>query len=120
MGLNADDPRPPYLQIADEIRRSIQAGDYQPGEQLPTGRELADKWDVAINTAQRAVEKLRTDELVYGIQGKGNFVRSDIAGSSAAEAVDADLDQQVRNLKDELQQVKKRVAKLERKSKVVD
>ena len=119
MGLNADDPRPPYLQIADEIRRSIQAGDYQPGEQLPTGRELADKWDVAINTAQRAVEKLRTDELVYGIQGKGNFVRSDIAGSSADPGGE-DLNDQVRHLKDELQQVKKRVAKLERKSKVVD
>ncbi len=120
MGLKADDQRPPYVQIAEQIRQGIADGTYQPGEKLPTGRQLEAEWGVAINTVQRAINELQREGLIYGIQGKGNFVRSDVDAGALSAVSGSDLQQQVRQLNDELDKVKKRVAKLERKTKVID
>ncbi|MFC9910444.1 GntR family transcriptional regulator [Streptomyces sp. NPDC127197] len=68
------DRRPPYQHAADELRREIKAGRYKPGEQLPSYRELQERFGVANMTARSALGVLRDEGLIYTIQGRGSFV----------------------------------------------
>jgi DNA-binding GntR family transcriptional regulator len=62
--------------VAEDLRASIAAGDFQPGEKLPSGRDLARRYGVALMTMQRALGLLRDEGLVASYQGRGVFVRS--------------------------------------------
>lgn len=75
------DRRPPYQHAADELRREIKAGRYKPGEQLPSYRELQERFGVANMTARSALAVLRDEGLIYTIQGRGSFV-TDFDGTS--------------------------------------
>ena len=77
--LRPDDPRAPYLQMAEDIRDAIRLGQLKPGDRLPSTRELMDQYQVANMTVQGAVRVLRAQNLVYSVPGRGTFVRSDIA-----------------------------------------
>jgi DNA-binding GntR family transcriptional regulator len=76
MKVSQDDPRPPYVQVADDLRRAIDEGEYQVGQRLPAGRALAKQYQVGLNTAQRAVELLKSDGLVVSYPARGVFVGS--------------------------------------------
>jgi DNA-binding GntR family transcriptional regulator len=67
-------PAPPYLQIADDIRRSIRNGDLAPGERAPSVREIVRTYDVAMATAHRAVRALQSEGFVRTLRGVGNVV----------------------------------------------
>lgn len=69
------DHRPPYVQVAEYLRRQIQSGTLGPGDQLPTSRELQEKFGIASATVQNAFRMLKAEGLTYGIQGRGSFVR---------------------------------------------
>lgn len=58
--------------LADRIAR----GEFAPGEQLPTERELGDQFGVSRVTVRRALASLAREGLVYAIQGRGTFVAS--------------------------------------------
>src|SRR5690606_4272733 len=93
MKVSQDDPRPPYVQVADDLRRAIEQGEYQVGQRLPAGRKLAKQYQVGLNTAQRAVELLKSDGLVVSYPARGVFVRSRERGAkpegeSSAEFVE--------------------------------
>jgi DNA-binding transcriptional regulator YhcF (GntR family) len=79
MSIRLDDPRPPYLQVADILRDQIATGDLQPGQQLPSARELASMYDIAPMTAQSAVRVLKDRGLVVTQQGRGVFVHQSAA-----------------------------------------
>lgn len=70
-------PPPRYTArlIADELRAAIERGDYKPGHQLPTGRVLMARFNVAQQTVQNAFDLLRSEGLVVGRQGAGVFVK---------------------------------------------
>ena len=76
MQVEANDPRPPYSQVADGLRAAIQSGDLAAGTKLPSGRELAKEWGVALMTLQKAIDQLRDEGLVYTQRGRGVFVAS--------------------------------------------
>jgi DNA-binding GntR family transcriptional regulator len=82
-----DDPRSPYLRIADDIRRSIALGTMAPGAKLPSNADLKRRYDVASQTAQNAINALKAEGLVYGVAGKGVFVRSDIDIDSVRDKI---------------------------------
>jgi GntR family transcriptional regulator len=67
--------RPFYLQIADDLRSAIHSGQYQPGDQLPSERELRDRWQVSSQTVRSALNQLHAEGLVASYQGRGSFVR---------------------------------------------
>ncbi|MFE5208792.1 GntR family transcriptional regulator [Streptomyces sp. NPDC056600] len=68
------DRRPPYQHAADAIRKEIRAGRLKPGEQLPSLRELQDRFGIANMTMRAALNLLREEGLIYTIQGRGSFV----------------------------------------------
>jgi AcrR family transcriptional regulator len=60
--------------IAAELRRRIKAGEIQSGERVPSTRQIAREWGVAIATATRALATLRKDGLAEPVRGVGTVV----------------------------------------------
>ena len=69
------DKRPPSVRIADDLRAAITRGEYGPGAQLPSERQLASQYGTARNTAREAVRLLAEAGLVIAKHGSGAFVR---------------------------------------------
>lgn len=72
----ADQAKPPYLRIADDLRTQIEQGELAPGVQLPSIRSLSEMYGSGTMTIQRAIAVLRESGLVTTSQGYGNFVRT--------------------------------------------
>ena len=86
--LDYRDSRPIYQQIADALRRQIDAGILQPGEKLPSVRELSGQLTINPNTIQRAYRELEADGRIESFAGKGSFVRSGCAGGDIWKNLD--------------------------------
>jgi len=59
----------PYRQIAKDLQGAITSGVLRPGDHLPTVKELAARYGVAVGTAHRAIALLNTDGLVRVSRG---------------------------------------------------
>jgi DNA-binding transcriptional regulator YhcF (GntR family) len=68
------DRTPPYARIAAGLRSRILAGELQPGERVPSTRELTREWGVALATATRALAELRREGLVVAMPRVGTVV----------------------------------------------
>lgn len=68
-------PIPPTMdELLDDLMKKIKNGTYPPGSQLPSGRVLADAYDVSQSTISRAVARLREQGVLVGRPGRGVFV----------------------------------------------
>ena len=65
---------PLYQQIKALITRSLQAGEWKPGEMIPSEVELAARFKVSQGTVRKAIDELAGENLVIRRQGKGTFV----------------------------------------------
>ena len=65
---------PLYQQIKTLILRSLQAGEWKPGEPIPSEVELAARFRVSQGTMRKAIDELAAENLVVRRQGKGTFV----------------------------------------------
>ncbi len=72
----ADGPAfsPLYQQIKLLITRSLQSGEWRPGEAIPSEIELAARYKVSQGTVRKAIDVLADENLVVRRQGKGTFV----------------------------------------------
>lgn len=73
------DPRsgvPMYLQLIEQVKRSIAVGALAAGEQLPTVKQLALDLTINSNTVARAYHDLERDGVIETSPGRGSFVRS--------------------------------------------
>lgn len=66
---------PLYVQIADGVRKAIVEGSVQPGDRLPSGRDLADALGVNLETVQRSYRSLAEEGVVTTRVGRGTRVR---------------------------------------------
>jgi GntR family transcriptional regulator len=66
-----------YLEIADDVRRRVEAGEFAAGRLLPSEAELSRGYDASRVTIRKALEALRRDGLVDARQGFGWFVAAD-------------------------------------------
>ena len=82
--LDYRDARPIYAQIIAGLRQQIAAGILQPGDKLPSVRELATELAINPNTIQRAYRELEQSGVIVTVAGKGCFV-CDAAGDPNAE-----------------------------------
>lgn len=67
--------RPRYRQLADHLRERIAAGEVKEGRQLPSERELMDRFGASRGTIRQAIGLLRTEGLIEIGHGKGAYVR---------------------------------------------
>ena len=66
---------PRWTQIADDLERRIQEGEYSPGERVPSVLRLMETYGVASATAQKALSGLRARGLTRTDPGIGSTVR---------------------------------------------
>jgi DNA-binding transcriptional regulator YhcF (GntR family) len=71
---------PPYQRIATALRHRIESGELAPGDLVPSTRELAREWDVALATAAHALQALAREGLVRGVPRVGTVVATATAG----------------------------------------
>ena len=66
---------PPLTQrVVDELRKRIEAGDYAPGDRLPTEPVLVERFGFSRTVIREAIAALRADGLVESRHGVGVFV----------------------------------------------
>ena len=68
------DTRPMYLQIVEQIRQRVAAGDWPPGTELPSIRTLAADLRVSVITVKRAYLDLETEGVIVTRHGRGSCV----------------------------------------------
>lgn len=77
MPWNLDSSRPIYLQIIERVQMDIITGRYQPGDKLPSVRDLAQEAAVNPNTMQKALSELERSGLIYYQRTSGRFITED-------------------------------------------
>lgn len=75
MTIDQRSDRPVYQQIADELRKLITSGEYEPGSKLPSETQLLEQYEVTRITVRRALAVLATEGLTEAQRGRGVFVR---------------------------------------------
>lgn len=74
VGVSAPLFSPLYQQIKGLILRGLQAGEWRPGEAIPSEIELAARYKVSQGTVRKAIDELAAENLLMRRQGKGTFV----------------------------------------------
>jgi GntR family transcriptional regulator len=77
MAIVSIDPRdatPIYAQLERALRAAIATGRLQPGDQLPTVRQLAVELKVNANTVARVYAELERADVIETRRGVGSFV----------------------------------------------
>ncbi|WMC94512.1 GntR family transcriptional regulator [Kineothrix sp. MB12-C1] len=78
MAWNLDADKPIYTQLVEIIQTQIISGRYQPGDRLPSVRELAAEASVNPNTMQKAFVELERNGLIVTQRTSGRTVTEDI------------------------------------------
>ena len=64
---------PMYEQIQNELMEQIQSGFFQPGDRIPSEKELAERYHVSRITAVKALTELALNGYIYRLQVRGYF-----------------------------------------------
>lgn len=80
MSAQAQHPEPPYRAIAAQLRTRIENGELRPGDRVPSVRQIARRWGVAVATATKVMAVLRAEGLVEARVGAGTVVSASAAG----------------------------------------
>lgn len=72
--LQHDSIIPLYHQLKEILRESVDNGNWNTGDKVPSENQLMDEYGVSRNTVKKAIEELVQDGVLYRIQGKGTFV----------------------------------------------
>ena len=74
LDVNSRSGVPIYVQIVEQVKHAIEVGALQPGEQLPTVRQLAIDLTIAPNTIVKAYNELQGLGLIESRAGTGTIV----------------------------------------------
>jgi DNA-binding LacI/PurR family transcriptional regulator len=75
--LEREQGKPLYVVVRDRLRAQIEAGDYAPGDRLPSTKDLSKQLKVSLVTAHRALQELVAAGVLQRGQGKGTYVHED-------------------------------------------
>lgn len=70
----ADSP-PAYLRIAADIRARVATGELQPGDKIPSTKELASQYGINVTSVRSAIVMLQSEGLIERRRGSGTYVR---------------------------------------------
>ena len=89
--LSQTDGRPMYLQIMEQVRHKVAVGDWPPGMEMPSIRQLAANLSISVITVKRAYQELEQEGVILTQPGRGSVVAQPQATSTAQW--EAQLDQ---------------------------
>jgi len=67
---------PLYIQLRDQVRSLVHAGDLRPGDRIPASRELATMLGVHRTTVANAYAELESEGLIQGHVGRGTYIKA--------------------------------------------
>src|SRR5258708_29093905 len=73
--LQHDSHVPLYIQLRDQLRALVHAGDLRPGDRIRASRELATVLGVHRTTVANAYAELESEGLIQGHVGRGTFIQ---------------------------------------------
>ncbi|MCH5464982.1 GntR family transcriptional regulator [Levilactobacillus tujiorum] len=85
MQVNDQSGLPYYEQLVLRVKQQIVQGILQPGDRLPSVREMARQEQLNPNTVSKAYKQLEAQQVITTVHGKGTYVRETVpsAGDSA-------------------------------------
>jgi GntR family transcriptional regulator len=89
---------PIYVQLVDRIKHLVATGVLQPGDQLPTVRQLAADLRVNFNTIARAYRMLDESGVISTQQGRGTYVLEPMPPERAQRLRRAALEELARSI----------------------
>src|ERR1700690_1215486 len=72
--ISQTDGRPMYLQIMEQVKQRVAVGEWAPGDEIPSIRQLAVALRVSVITIKRAYLELEREGIILTQQGKGSIV----------------------------------------------
>jgi GntR family transcriptional regulator len=76
----APEPRPAFRPLYEQIKilltQCLVAGEWKPGEAIPSEVELAQRYQVSQGTVRKAIDELASEHILVRRQGKGTYVAS--------------------------------------------
>src|SRR5208283_4513802 len=72
--ISQTDSRPMYLQIMEQVKQRVAVGDWAPGDEIPSIRQLSMSLRVSVITVKRAYLELEREGVILTQQGKGSIV----------------------------------------------
>ncbi|MCW3779371.1 GntR family transcriptional regulator [Levilactobacillus namurensis] len=75
MQLRDESSLPYYEQLVLRVKQQIVQGILQPGDRLPSVRDMARQEQLNPNTVSKAYKQLETQQVIMTIRGKGTYVR---------------------------------------------
>ena len=96
--ISQSDKRPMYIQIMEQIKQKIAIGDWNPGQAIPSIRQLAVDLEVSVITVKRAYLELEREGVIVTHHGRGSYVaeNSDIGTRIREQELGQHLEQATR------------------------
>ena len=89
-----------YLQIVHQTEQALRMGLLEPGDKLPTAREVVEATAINPNTVLKAYRELERSGLVEARRGLGTFVRATLGAGTADSPLRAELDDWTRRARE--------------------
>ncbi|CCK29155.1 GntR family transcriptional regulator [Streptomyces davaonensis JCM 4913] len=80
-----------YLQIVQQTKQALRLGLLEPGDKLPTAREVVEATAINPNTVLKAYRELEREGLVEARRGLGTFVRKSLGAAPADSPLRTEL-----------------------------
>ncbi|MFI0812701.1 GntR family transcriptional regulator [Streptomyces echinatus] len=80
-----------YVQIVQQTKQALRLGLLQPGDRLPTAREVVEATAINPNTVLKAYRELEREGLVEARRGLGTFVRRSLGTAPADSPLRTEL-----------------------------
>ncbi|WP_326585746.1 GntR family transcriptional regulator [Streptomyces sp. NBC_00487] len=81
-----------YVQIVQQTKQALRLGLLEPGDKLPTAREVVEATAINPNTVLKAYRELEREGLVEARRGLGTFVRKSLGSTPVDSPLRAELD----------------------------
>jgi GntR family transcriptional regulator len=81
-----------YMQIVQQTKQALRLGLLEPGDRLPTAREVVEATAINPNTVLKAYRELEREGLVEARRGLGTFVRRSLGAATADSPLRAELE----------------------------
>jgi DNA-binding transcriptional regulator YhcF (GntR family) len=74
-----------YLQLVHQVKQALRLGALEPGDRLPTAKDVVAQLAINPNTVLKAYRELEREGLVAAQPGLGTFVQRTLGGASLAD-----------------------------------
>ena len=83
--IDIDDPVPLFAQLIEQIKSAVSNDEIQPGDALPSIRQLANDLDLNSKTVAKAFRLLERDSIIQTRGYRGTFVHPDAKANSSVD-----------------------------------